>query len=100
MPLVEPSAVLLETGEEATFSKADGSGSPVPTTGILEDAISERPTGHTTRETHEWELTCETSAVSGFRQGDTVAIDTRTFEILDIAAKDASFTIFLLSQIS
>ncbi|MDB6079754.1 MAG: hypothetical protein JWO82_3501 [Akkermansiaceae bacterium] len=95
MKLVEPSSVLLETGEECAFLAEDGSAS-ASTTGLLENAISERETGETSREAARWELTCPTSAVAAFGEDDLVTVGTVPFRILDTMAKDSSFTVFLL----
>lgn len=97
MTLAEPVSVLLESGVLATFEKADGSGDPVETRGILEDAETERQSGQTTREQDAWYLTAATADVAAFVEGDTVTIGADEYTILDKTAKDSSLIVFLLT---
>jgi hypothetical protein len=98
MTLVEPASVLLETGTLAVFTKTGGGVDPVETNGLLEDADTERESGRTTRQQAAWQITVATSAVGdNFGEGDTVAADGETYTILDVIAKDAALTVFLLS---
>lgn len=98
MTLAEPVDVLFETGDSAVFAKADGSGVTVPTKGLLENGEVERPSGETTVVQNAWQFTCPTAAVADFGEDDTVTINSATYEILDIIARDSSVTVFLLSD--
>lgn len=99
MHLVEPSTVLLETGDDAVFSTADGPTAPIR--GLLEDGIFERQTGETTRDAHEWQFTCSTREIlpHDIPEGTPVTIGARSFEVLDTVVQDASFTTFLLDPL-
>lgn len=98
MTLTEPVEVLLETGVLGTFEKADESGDPVETRGLLENAESERATGTTTRSQAAWQFTAATADVgTTFGEGDSLTIDGTEYEILDTMAKDEALTLFLLA---
>ena len=101
--IVEPSAVFFETGEIASFSKADGS-ITTPTRGFLEAAATERPSGDTTRTVNHWHLNVpfadeETGfEASDFGEGDTVIHDGIEYTILDLVADDGTAATFLLDD--
>lgn len=105
MTLTEPTSVFLETGPLAVFEKADGSGDPVESRGLLENAVAERESGQTTRQQADWQFTGSTDEIGSFGEGDSVTLDEASngfpvgteFTILDTIAQDEAHTIFALT---